>query len=113
MRAHRADDVLQGWSMRENVGSEEDMGARDEALQIIKESVGIYRQLYKHSPAAFTLEFARSLGSLATCLSNVGLKFEALHAIQEAVAMHGVGWYWGGRRWHEEAIGHRGWLERK
>ncbi len=60
---------------------------REEALAVIQEAAGVYRELAAARPDAFRPGLARSLNNLSLRLGELGRREEALAAIQEAAAI--------------------------
>ncbi len=66
------------------------MDLKEEALQVVREAVEMYKALAERTPNAFNPNLAMSLYNLSLYLSSLGLKEEALQAIREAVEMYKV-----------------------
>ena len=64
-----------------------DLGRREAALEAAEEAVGLYRELARARPDAFTPYLAGSLNNLANRLSDLGRREAALQAAEEAVAL--------------------------
>jgi hypothetical protein len=65
------------------------VGQREEALAAAREAAGLYRDLARARPEAFTPDLAGSLNNLAGMLSAVGQREEALAAAREAADLLG------------------------
>ncbi|WP_232630873.1 tetratricopeptide repeat protein [Methylobacterium sp. Leaf118] len=61
------------------------IGRREEALAAAQEATGLYRDLARARPDAFTPDLAVSLNNLGNRLSELGRREEALAAAQESV----------------------------
>ncbi|MFF4128245.1 tetratricopeptide repeat protein [Microbispora rosea] len=64
-----------------------ELGRREEALEAITETVGLYRDLAEARPDAFLHHLARSLNNQANRLGALGRPEQALEAITEAVTI--------------------------
>ena len=64
-------------------------GQREEALTAATEAAGLYRDLARARPEAFTPDLATSLNTLANVLSALGRPEEALAAAREATDLVG------------------------
>ncbi len=67
--------------------AEESGGRKESALAATQEAVGLYRELARARPDAFTPHLAKSLHNLSVRLSNLGRREEALTAVEEATAL--------------------------
>ncbi len=63
------------------------LGRREEALEAIREAVGIRRELALARPDAFRPDLAVNLNNLSNRLASLGRREEALEAIREAVGI--------------------------
>ena len=63
------------------------LGRREQALAVIEEAAGIYRQLAQARPDAFLPDLAMSLNNQSNRLSDLGRREEALAVIEEAVTI--------------------------
>jgi tetratricopeptide (TPR) repeat protein len=63
------------------------LGRREDALAAATEAVGLYRDLARARPEAFTPDLATSLSNLANGLSELGRREDALAAATEAVTI--------------------------
>ena len=62
-------------------------GYREEALEVVRECVALYRDLARDRPNAFNPVLARSLNNFYNHLSDLGHQEEALEVVQECVAL--------------------------
>ncbi|KAK7460623.1 hypothetical protein VKT23_009342 [Stygiomarasmius scandens] len=65
-----------------------DLGRRGEALEVVQQSVALFRQYCDASPSLSKSTLAMSLNNLSNCLSSVGRHFEALDVMQESADMY-------------------------